>query len=195
MITAQQIVLGVWIIFLIYWYFSAGSVKAIQETQGWLGGNWYPILTMIGFLLIVNFKFLGRFGVPVDRFSVRLFPQTMLADGIAVTLAVAGLITAILARRTLAGNWSGAVALKKDHELITRGPYQYVRHPIYTGILLMALGTAAAFGTWSAPWGFLIILVGILLKLRSEEQLLSRHFTKEYPEYKKRTKTLIPFLW
>lgn len=50
---------------------------------------------------------------------------------------VAGLIVAVVARRMLAGNWSGAVALKKDHELITTGFYQYVRHPIYAGMLLM----------------------------------------------------------
>lgn len=104
-------------------------------------------------------------------------------------------MVAITARRTLARNWSGAVALKEDHELITAGLYQYIRHPIYTGMLLMILGTALSFATLGACMGFLIILMGVLLKLKQEEALLTKHFAQDYLSYKKRTRTLIPFIW
>ncbi|HLO13454.1 MAG TPA: isoprenylcysteine carboxylmethyltransferase family protein [Anaerolineales bacterium] len=180
---------------MLYWFISARSVKSIQETRGWLGGNWYSIFYLIGFLFVADFRFLGRFGIPVGKLAIVLLPPTVLLNAVVVLLLVAGLIIAIIARRRLAGNWSSVVALKKDHELITTGLYHYVRHPIYSGMLLMILGTVLSFGTLGACIGFLIILLGFLLKLRQEEALLAEHFAQEYLSYKKRTKVLIPFIW
>lgn len=195
MINLQQIVAMCWFIFLLYWFISAWSVKSIQETRGWLGGNWYSIFYLIGVLFIVNFKFLGRLGFPTGTFAIILFQNTSFQYVVVVILLIAGLIVAILARRTIARNWSGQVALKKDHELITTGLYQYVRHPIYTGMLLMIFGTALSLGTLGAGIGFPIILFGFLLKLHQEEILMAEHFGEEYVSYKQRTKALIPFLW
>jgi protein-S-isoprenylcysteine O-methyltransferase Ste14 len=195
MINIQQVVAGCWIIFLLYWFISAQSVKSIQETRGWLGGSWHSIFYLIGSLLMVNFRFLNRLGVPTETFAMILFQHTSIQYVAVVILLIVGLIVAILARRTLAGNWSGAVALKEDHKLITTGLYQYVRHPIYTGMLLMILGTALSLGTLGAMIGFLSILLGVLLKLNEEEALMTEHFAQEYKSYKKRTKTLIPFIW
>jgi len=195
MISIQQVMGVCWIIFLVYWFISAQSVKSTQETRGWLGGNWYPILYLIGALFMINFRFLGRLGIPTKTLAIVLLPPAALVNVVVVILLIVGLIIAIAARRTLAGNWSNAVALKKDHELITTGLYQYVRHPIYTGMLLMFLGTALSLGTLGAFIGFLIILVGVLFKLKEEEALMTEHFAEEYIPYKKRTKTLIPFLW
>jgi len=193
--TIQQFVSACWLSFILYWFISAWSVKRIQETSGWLGGNWYPILYLIGVLFMVNFRFLGRFGIPRDKLAISLLPTTIVLNLIIVILLSAGLLVAIVARRTLAKNWSGAVALKEDHELITTGLYQYVRHPIYTGMLLMILGTALSLATLGAAIGFLIIMVGVLLKLRQEEALLTKHFAQNYLAYKNRTKTLIPYIW
>jgi len=195
MMTIQQFVSACWTIFILYWFISAWSVKRIQETSGWLGGNWYPILYLIGVLFMVNFRFLARLGIPRDKLATLLLPHTLVLNIIVVILLIAGLVVAIAARHTLAGNWSGAVAFKEDHELITTGLYQYIRHPIYTGMLLMILGTALSLATLGACLGFFIILVGVLLKLRQEEALLTRHFVQDYLSYKKRTRTLIPFIW
>ena len=195
MITIQQVILACWIIFILYWFISARSLKPVQETRGWLGGNWYPILYLLGFLFMINFRFLGRLGIPRDKLAIPLLPHMIILNSIIVITLLKGLIVAIAARRTLARNWSGAVALKEDHELITRGSYKYVRHPIYTGMLLMILGKALSVATLGACIGFFIILVGVLLKLRQEEALLTKHFAQGYLSYKKRTRTLIPFIW
>jgi len=195
MITMRQIIFACWIIFILYWFISARTVKTTQETRGWLGGNWYPILLLIGFLFIGNFRFLARFGFPVNSLGILLIPPTMIVNVLSAALTVTGLMVAIIARRTLANNWSAAVALKNDHELITTGPYYHVRHPIYTGILLMVLGTVLPYGTFGACIGFFIIVLSIWLKLRQEEILLAEHFSEEYSSYKKRTRILIPFIW
>jgi protein-S-isoprenylcysteine O-methyltransferase Ste14 len=191
----ESIVLACWVIFLVYWQISAQSVKPIEETQGWLGGNWYRILTLVGFLFIINFSFLGRFIPLIYSLRLLLIPHTLAINVISIIFVLAGLAVTILARRTLAGNWSGAVALKKGHKLITEGFYAYVRHPIYSGLSLMVLGTALSYGTLSALIGFLIMELAFLIKLQDEERLLMKHFAEEYLSYKQRTKRLIPLIW
>jgi protein-S-isoprenylcysteine O-methyltransferase Ste14 len=69
-----------------------------------------------------------------------------------------------------------------------------VRHPIYTGILLMGLGTAMLYGWLSGFAMCAIMLVGLWFKLRAEEQLLTEHFPEEYPRYRRRVRALIPFV-
>ena len=95
---------------------------------------------------------------------------------------------------TLAANWSGDVTLKESHELIVRGPYQYVRHPIYTGLLTMVLATALSEGNLGAYCGALLIFAGTRVKMKIEEDLMLRHFPETYPGYQKRVKALIPFV-
>ncbi len=182
-------------LFWVYWFLSASSVKPIRETKGWLSGNWYSVLLFVGFAVAVDFRFLGAFGFPVALLARPVISVTPPIAVLSVVLSIAGIVIAVVARRTIGRNWSGAVALKEGHELVMVGPYHYVRHPIYTGILIMALGLALSYGTLGAGVGLAIVLFAILLKLRDEESLLSEHFPVDYPEYKKHTKRLVPFLW
>jgi protein-S-isoprenylcysteine O-methyltransferase Ste14 len=108
-------------------------------------------------------------------------------------LVFVGLFISIWARVTLGGNWSARVALKEDHELIQRGPYQAVRHPIYAGLLLMIAGTAVLAGQVSGFIALAICFCGFWVKLRQEEILLSKHLPG-YSEYMRRTKALVPFV-
>jgi protein-S-isoprenylcysteine O-methyltransferase Ste14 len=195
MLSVEQFMAVCWVIFMIYWFISAQSVKSIQETRGWLGGSWHTIFYLIGVSFMLNSRLPGRLGISTKNLAILLLPPNILLSAVIVVLLISGLLVAIIARRTLAANWSSAVALKKDHELITTGLYHYIRHPIYTGMLLMFLGTTLLLGTVGACIGFFIILSGFLLKLRREEALMTEHFAQEYTAYKKQTKTLIPFIW
>jgi protein-S-isoprenylcysteine O-methyltransferase Ste14 len=194
MILVQYIIIVCWAIFALYWFIGASSVKPTQETEGRLAGNWHSIWLLIGGLFLSNVPFLAKAGVPDSSLTTLLIPHSIVINAVITVLAVAGLIIAMMARRTLAGNWSKAVAFKKDHELITTGLYRYVRHPIYTGVLLMILATALYIGTLSAGIGFVTIVLGIGFKLRAEESLLTKHFPREYSAYKERTKALIPYI-
>ena len=187
--------LACWIIFLLYWFISAAAVKPIENTTGWFSGNWHRILLLLAFSFIVGFRPLASAGLPIGSWAVSLLPPSLLLNIVIVALLIGGLVVAITARRTLSANWSGQVAIMQDHELITSGLYGYVRNPIYTGILLMTLGTALAYGSLSALLGFVFFLFGIYLKLSAEERILIRHFGQKYTAYKQRTKVLIPFIW
>lgn len=195
MIPVQYVIVVCWTIFALYWFISANSVKSTEETKGGLAGNWHSIWLLIGGLFLSNVPFLAKVGVPVSSLTILLIPRSTIVNGVIIVFTVTGLVIATMARRALAGNWSGAVAFKEDHQLITTGLYHYVRHPIYTGILLMVLGTALSDGTLSAGIGFVIIVLSIGFKLRAEEALLTKHFPKEYPAYKNRTKALIPYIF
>jgi protein-S-isoprenylcysteine O-methyltransferase Ste14 len=113
---------------------------------------------------------------------------------IAVVLVVVGLAFCVWARVTIGANWSGSVVLKDNHELIQSGPYALVRHPIYTGMLTMALGTALDFLAAFSFAAFGILLVAFVVKSRREEQLMAETFPEQYSAYRARVKALIPFV-
>jgi protein-S-isoprenylcysteine O-methyltransferase Ste14 len=122
-----------------------------------------------------------------------VLPHTLVTGIVADVLALVGLSLAIWARVTLGGNWSARVTLKENHELIQRGPYRLVRHPIYSGLLLMILGTAVLAGRVGGFIALAFCFCGFWVKLRQEERLLAQHLSG-YSEYMRRTKALVPFI-
>ena len=82
--------------------------------------------------------------------------------------------------------------LKENHELIERGPYAYVRHPIYSGALLLVLGSAVLFGRLVNFEILGLLLIAFVFKSQQEEALLTKRFPEAYPEYKTRVKAFIP---
>jgi protein-S-isoprenylcysteine O-methyltransferase Ste14 len=110
------------------------------------------------------------------------------------TLTFAGLAFAIWARFVIAGNWSSYVELKRDHELIVAGPYRWVRHPIYTGLLLAFVGSALAVGEWRGVLAVAIVAASFWRKLKLEEAVMRRQFGETYARYAARVPALIPFI-
>jgi protein-S-isoprenylcysteine O-methyltransferase Ste14 len=86
------------------------------------------------------------------------------------------------------------MSLKEGHELVTTGPYHYVRHPIYTGILLALVGTGFVAGM---VWFLLFVITCpcLVYSARTEERLMIQQFPDAYPEYRETTRALIPYLW
>ncbi len=186
---AQIIALICWGIFLLYWLSKWNDVKS-TEKQTWSTGNvrWVLLAILVIFVIINHFK-LFFFRVPNFFAS---FPLVQIMSGICT---IGGVSIAVIARRTLSSNWSGNVELKKNHELITTGIYHYVRHPIYTGVLLLEIGTLLVFPSLTSIFALVWISYLFTIKMIEEEKLLTTHFPKEYPAYKKRVKALIPFLF
>ncbi len=122
-------------------------------------------------------------------------PVTSTAEVLGAVLCVLGIGLAIMARLQLGRNWSGMVTVKKEHTLITTGPYRFVRHPIYTGILAAIFGTFLALIPSLSAGGVFVLFTAIFyLKLRREEKLMRQTFPTEYPAYQQRVKALIPFV-
>jgi protein-S-isoprenylcysteine O-methyltransferase Ste14 len=142
-------------------------------------------LLVVALMVIGFFPLFGRLHQPAV-----LAPRFV----IGLALTILGLGFAVWARVHLGRFWSGMVTLKKDHELIRSGPYAFVRHPIYTGLLTAAAGTALARGTLAALLALGLIGVACWLKIRAEEKLLTNHFGDTYREYRRQVAALIPFM-
>src|ERR1700722_4326811 len=82
--------------------------------------------------------------IPPDWLVMRLWPRTPVIELLGLALTILGCLFAVWARVTLGSNWSGLPTVRREHELITKGPYTLARHPIYTGILLALAGNAIA---------------------------------------------------
>jgi len=91
-------------------------------------------------------------------------------------------------------NWSQAVTLKEDHELITSGPYALVRHPIYTGLLIAFAGSAIARGEWRGLLAVALVFVALWRKLKLEERWMRSHFGEAYETYSRRVSALLPYV-
>ena len=123
-----------------------------------------------------------------------LTPHGDWARLVGVAICECGLVVTLWARRTLSDNWSFNVVLKQGHELVKSGPYRFVRHPIYAGILLICLGTAVEAARVRGWLGLPFLWLGFWIKLRQEERLMRRHFPDQYPAYEKQVKALVPFV-
>ena len=113
--------------------------------------------------------------------------------GAGLILCLAGFALAVWARLHLGRNWGMPMTFKEGHDLVTGGPYGYIRHPIYTGMLLAIFGSALVTGPV-----LLAVFVGMAIycvySARTEEGLMMQAFPEQYTQYKRRTKAFIPFV-
>ena len=186
MTATASIIALCWAVFVVYWGIAALRVKrTILRRADWLRTA-IVVTVVLGAALLRS-----RFGRELD--SVVL-PRTLPVRVVADVLAVAGIAILVWARTVLGGNWSGAVTLKEDHELIQHGPYAYVRHPIYSGLMLLGLGTAVHYATLGGFVLLALCCIGFALKMRQEELLMIEHFPEQYPRYRARVKAIVPFV-
>jgi protein-S-isoprenylcysteine O-methyltransferase Ste14 len=100
-----------------------------------------------------------------------------------------------MATRHLDKQWRFEAALSEDHELITTGPYRWLRHPIYASMLGMLLQTGLAQAWWPMlVCGIVFYVIGTEIRVRAEEGLLSGRFGAEFARFKASTKAYIPFV-
>jgi protein-S-isoprenylcysteine O-methyltransferase Ste14 len=116
------------------------------------------------------------------------------SNTLGLILVFAGAAFAGLARLSLGANWSSRARIRAGHTLSTSGPYRIVRHPIYSGLLLLFLGTAVILGQARGYIAFVIAFLTWLFKSRTEDRFLAERFGQDFDAYRRRTKALIPFL-
>jgi protein-S-isoprenylcysteine O-methyltransferase Ste14 len=150
---------------------------------------------LYGMIVVGAFWLMFSGRVPDGWWRTRLYARAEWIDALGVALTALGLAVAIWARVFLGRNWSGAVQVKVGHELIRGGPYRFVRHPIYTGLLLGMLGTGLVRGKVYAAIAFLLLLAGFWMKLGIEEKFMRKTFGQQYEDYSRSTWALVPRLW
>jgi protein-S-isoprenylcysteine O-methyltransferase Ste14 len=130
--------------------------------------------------------------LPESWVKAPLWPHSLALDAAGLAVTVLGAVFAIWARVTLGRNWSSVPQVKEQHELVVKGPYRIVRHPIYTGLILAVAGTGLALDKGIGLFMAVLVFVSYWLKSRVEERLMMETFPEQYPEYRRRVKALIP---
>ncbi len=185
---AKSMIAGCWAVFVVTWAVAARSRKPSAERQDAAGRALHLGLLGVGGLLMSG-------AVQPSPLDWRIVPARHGVIVAAAVVCVLGLAVALWARRVIADNWSSTVSFRQGHELVVSGPYAYVRHPIYAGLLLMLLGTALMLGRLHALVGLLLCGAALCIKMLQEEALMSRHFPQGYESYRSRTAALIPFVF
>ncbi|MGL4967318.1 MAG: methyltransferase family protein [Inquilinus sp.] len=180
---------GLWGAWIVYWSVAAVGAKPVRRHES-VASRLSHILP-----LVLAVWLLIRPGIAGPALAAPIVPYQPSFYFIAPVLVAAGLGFAVWARVHLAGNWSGTVTLKQDHELVRSGPYALVRHPIYTGILLAMIGTVVANDRWSAVLALLLMAAAFLYKIAIEERFMAEAFGPAYADYSRATARLVPYLW
>lgn len=171
-----------------YWLWTSRSAKRAVSQEPLvvrLAAYWAPLA--IAALLLGPGPWFGH-----SLLREQFVPHTTPVYAVGLILAAAGAILCIYSRFLLGRNWSATVQLKQGHELIQAGPYRLIRHPIYTGFLLLFLGNAVMVGDWRGLLAVAIVFASFWRKLRLEEKWLAERFGQAYQTYRSHTKALIP---
>lgn len=186
---AMSICTYVWAVFIIVWIVWGLKTKPTQTREGASSRLSYIPLSVAGGYLM----FSGD--VPREVLRTRIFSPSMVTDALGVAITIAGVAFAVWARVYLGGNWSSSVTVKVGHQLIRTGPYRWVRHPIYTGMILGFCGTAIVRHQVRGLIAVVLLYLGFKIKSKIEERTMIETFGAQYEDYSRTTGAIVPRLW
>ena len=183
-----DVISGCWLVFAAIWGLASLSTKRTAYRESRTQRLRYWVLLVVAYFLLLYGR---RLPYPLN---LGIIPHVAPTAWAAAVLSVIGLAFALWARVTLGRNWSGVVTLKEGHELVERGPYRFVRHPIYSGMLTMFFATALVQRHVAGFAGVLLMFTSFWIKLGREEKLMLQQFPERYRAYQQRAKRIIPFV-
>jgi len=178
---------GLWVAFYILWLLWATRIKKAERRETGFTYFLHRVLVIAGFLLIF-------FNIPEKWLYHRVLPGALWLPALGIAVAVAGFAFAIWARIHIGRNWSSAVTSRVQHELIRSGPYRWVRHPIYSGLMLALLGTVLVQDQLRGIIALVLVYAGWKIKSRLEEKMMVSTFGEQYIAYANSTGALFPRL-
>ncbi len=185
----QFLIPAFWFVWIFYWIASAANTKRVARRESTLSrlSHGLPLWAGIILLTLPQHRATGLFA--------SVWPWSEIIFWLGFLLMLAGFAVTVWARLALGRNWSATVTIKENHELIQNGPYRWVRHPIYTGLLLAFFGSALALDEWRGALTVVLVAIAFQIKLAIEERWMTHRFGPNYEAYRKRTQKLIPFVW
>lgn len=187
--TPDHAISALWIAWIVSWVVAAKWSRPTAARPGAIKEFPYRALMTVGVVLLFGF-----FTRDFDRLHRLWTEPTGLAGWMLVAPVAMGFLFCWWARVHLGRLWSSGVTRKADHRIIDSGPYALVRHPIYSGLLLSLIVTAAAHGTLLSGLGGALMATSMVLKARLEERFLRRELGEDsYDAYARRVPMLVPF--
>mmetsp|Transcript_2508 Transcript_2508/g.3314 ORF Transcript_2508/g.3314 Transcript_2508/m.3314 type:complete len:227 (+) Transcript_2508:1-681(+) len=188
----NPIAYGSWIVFIIYWNYAAWrdfGDKIPEEKDTKVQSRRSKLFQAIGTLICLPFI---QVTDGINHLKI-LGLSWFITYYIGAILIVVGLAWAIWARRALGNQWRGHVEARSDHKLIVEGPYRITRHPIYTGMFLLAIGCVISGGaSFRGLIALAVFLASYYYKMHLEEDLLVQQFKQQYIQYRKKVPKVFP---
>jgi protein-S-isoprenylcysteine O-methyltransferase Ste14 len=180
------------IAFRLYYQYKAGNLRErtnLMEAEGRLVASLRLLVGLPFYLGLFAYIFVPQ------AMGWSMLPLPLWLRWLGAGLAVLSTLLLFWINHVLSTNFSGTLRIRQDHTLITAGPYRWVRHPMYTVILLMLIG----FFLLSANWfigltGLLSIVLVMVLRTPREEAMMTAKFGDEYRAYMQRTGRFLPRL-
>jgi protein-S-isoprenylcysteine O-methyltransferase Ste14 len=173
--------------FSIYWAIAARNSAPTKNAEAVSSTVVHQSLLAVALVLVFY---------PVPGLTGWFIPeQFQAAVPIGVGIEAASIALAVWARRHLGRNWAAEVRIGEGHELVRSGPYRRLRHPIYTAMLGMFVGSAIASSQYHALLGVALLFVAYIRKTRLEEDILAQTFPADYASYRRGTWRLVPPLY
>lgn len=171
-----------WMIFIAYWISSSIGTKKTSYGHTWL----QVLIFIISGTQVQNIK---------NILANHIFkPLGDKIGSLGIIICITGILIAICSKYYLGKDWGLPGTVKENQKLVTSGPYRFVRHPIYAGILLAFLGSSLLKGgNWFIIFAFFSVY--FIYAAMSEEISLNSRFPEQYPKYRKKTKMFIPFIF
>lgn len=187
MMDRTQLILNwMWGALGLYWLWNARRAGSSVTREA----SWWRVMRL--FLLAFIFVLLLSPWMRVGPLRFRFVPSADVVRIVGVVMTAFGIGLCVWARVHLGKYWSDKVVLKVDHRLIRSGPYQFLRHPIYSGVLLGIAGTALAIGEWRGVLALTLASVNYFFKARREECILAAQFGQEFTDYTRQAGFLAP---
>ena len=178
--------MAIWAVCMAYWGRVARNVAPDQRMESIQSRQIHQLMVNGSLLLLF---------IPVPGLRLRVLPAAAWQIPVGLAVQLMGALLAVWARWHLGRNWSGRVSIKVDHELIRSGPYRLLRHPIYTGFLLMYLGPALITCELHGLIAVLIVVFAYWRKIGIEETALEGAFGERFAEYRRKTWALLPLVY
>lgn len=183
-----QLELIPWYVFAGYWLVSWLGVKRTKAREKSVD----RLITVA--VVVTAYELLFAKGLRIGPLRLRFVPEEAWIAWVGIGVTWAGVLIAIWARYSIGVYWSARVTLKEGHQLIRSGPYAFVRHPIYTGMLVGCVGAALVVGEWRGIIAVVLLLAAHSRKAMREENLLTTEFGEQYRGYRQSTGFLFPRL-
>jgi protein-S-isoprenylcysteine O-methyltransferase Ste14 len=177
---------GIWLLLQVYWSIAEVKRRESKTAESAQSRRTHGYLTQAALLLLF---------IPIPGLTGRFVPDTLATAAIGLGIQIGFVLFYFCGRLYLGRMWSGAIKIVDDHRLIQSGPYRFLRHPMYTGMLGMCVGTAVVSGQYHALIGVAIAVLAYARKIRIEERILCDEFGDAYATYRRRTSALVPWLF
>jgi protein-S-isoprenylcysteine O-methyltransferase Ste14 len=191
---SASVITAIVVINVLQWYYLISEILMTRRTRQGTDDAFDKGTNRLVWILVASAFIISWLPVILDFGRLLVLGNWLTWVGVAIMLS--GIIFRQYAISFLGKFFTATIQIKNNHELIRAGPYRYIRHPSYLGILIISLGLGIALANWISLLLCIVLPeIGVLQRIKVEEKELERHFGRQYQDYRKSTWRIFPYIY